>query len=242
MRLLILLFAISLEAQVAPRFPTNLVTYNDIGLASENFTTTLSSAAALGATVLNVNTTAGALVPTIIYVDPNTAQSESFFCISKTATSFTACTAGFNGTTQRTHNNGAAVANNVSPFYTNRLAAETIAMQTALLDGTYLTPALLYPLIYSATPVDTSIAVFTGNNANSKIAPSSCTISGQTITCPATTSSSVTISVPTHFAALGTATQGKIVYCDDCNVASPCTGSGSGAWGFANGSAWKCPF
>jgi hypothetical protein len=46
----------------------------------------------------------------------------------------------------------------------------------------------------------------------------------------------------TAFGSLGSAIAGKFVYCTDCSVATPCSGSGSGAWAFANGSQWKCPF
>jgi hypothetical protein len=36
---------------------------------------------------------------------------------------------------------------------------------------------------------------------------------------------------------------GKVIWCPDCNVATPCTGVGSGAWAFATvGPQWTCPF
>jgi hypothetical protein len=44
------------------------------------------------------------------------------------------------------------------------------------------------------------------------------------------------------FSSLGTATTGLMKFCGDCNVATPCTGGGSGAWAFANGGQWKCTF
>lgn len=48
-------------------------------------------------------------------------------------------------------------------------------------------------------------------------------------------------STGTAFASLGTPPSGTIVWCPDCNVASPCTGGGGGAWAFRSGT-WKCPF
>lgn len=48
---------------------------------------------------------------------------------------------------------------------------------------------------------------------------------------------------PVSFASLGAANAGKIVWCPDCTIATPCTGAGvTGAWAFANGIQWKCPF
>ncbi len=46
------------------------------------------------------------------------------------------------------------------------------------------------------------------------------------------------------FAELGTIIVGRVKFCTDCNVASPCTGVGAGAWAFGTsvGPAWKCPF
>lgn len=46
----------------------------------------------------------------------------------------------------------------------------------------------------------------------------------------------------TAFASLGSTIAGKFVYCTNCNVATPCTGGGGGAWAFSNASQWKCPF
>jgi len=46
----------------------------------------------------------------------------------------------------------------------------------------------------------------------------------------------------TTFANLGAATGGKWGWCSDCAVTTPCTGAGAGAWAFANGTAWACPF
>jgi hypothetical protein len=45
------------------------------------------------------------------------------------------------------------------------------------------------------------------------------------------------------FAALGTPAPGTKTWCTDCNVATPCTSGGTGAWAFrVVGPAWKCPF
>jgi hypothetical protein len=45
------------------------------------------------------------------------------------------------------------------------------------------------------------------------------------------------------FSSLGTPAVGSAVYCTDCKVTTPCTGSGSGAWAFRSAtSGWACPF
>lgn len=44
----------------------------------------------------------------------------------------------------------------------------------------------------------------------------------------------------TPFAKLGTAVAGQVRYVTDGTAGSPCTGSGSGAWAYANGSTWIC--
>lgn len=44
------------------------------------------------------------------------------------------------------------------------------------------------------------------------------------------------------FANLGTPSNGTFVFCNNCNVATPCTGGGSGAWAFRTAATWKCPF
>jgi len=45
------------------------------------------------------------------------------------------------------------------------------------------------------------------------------------------------------FANLGTPPNAGVwVWCTNCTVASPCSGSGGGAFAFYNGSAWNCPF
>ena len=231
-------------SQNTPAYPTRVATYTDLALASENFVTTLSAASALGATTLSVNSTTGALVPIIVYVDPNTAQNESFLCISKTSNSFTSCTPGFNGTTQRAHNSGAAVSNNVSPYYINQRGAEIISIETDLFSR-FLTPFSKYIALYQTTPVINTIPVFTASTNQANLTPSVCTIVGSTVTCPSATPSSIVIPNAYTFATKPAATAGTVIFCSDCNVvASPftCTSGGGGAWAFANGTVWKCPF
>jgi len=46
--------------------------------------------------------------------------------------------------------------------------------------------------------------------------------------------------VVVHFAGLGTPANGIITYCDDCTVASPCAGSGTGAFAKRLNGAWVC--
>lgn len=44
------------------------------------------------------------------------------------------------------------------------------------------------------------------------------------------------------FGSLGTPSNGRVVWCTDCNIATPCTSGGAGAWAFRSGGQWKCPF
>jgi hypothetical protein len=231
-------------SQNTPAYPTRIATTTDIPLASENFTTSLSAAMSIGASSISVVSTTGASVPIILYIDPNTTSAESIMCVSKTSNSFTVCTPGFNGSTQRSHNSGAVVSNNVSPYYVNQLAAEVISIESDLFNR-ILTSYGKTIALYDTTPVINAIPVYTTSTNLANLTPSVCTIVGSTITCPSATSNSITLPNPTHFANLPAATQGTFTYCDTCNVvASPftCTGGGAGAWAFANGTIWKCPF
>lgn len=59
------------------------------------------------------------------------------------------------------------------------------------------------------------------------------------------TTTSVSFSIPTTlasvaFADLGTPGNGTVVYCADCNKATPCTGSGTGAFSKRINSTWDC--
>lgn len=45
---------------------------------------------------------------------------------------------------------------------------------------------------------------------------------------------------PTLFAALGTPTNGTLIYCSDCTIASPCAGSGTGALAKRLNGTWVC--
>lgn len=45
---------------------------------------------------------------------------------------------------------------------------------------------------------------------------------------------------PTHFAALGTPSNGTFTYCDDCTVAATCAGSGTGSYAKRLAGAWVC--
>ena len=45
------------------------------------------------------------------------------------------------------------------------------------------------------------------------------------------------------FADLGTPSAGSTIWCTDCNVATPCTSGGTGAFAFRTGAGtWSCPF
>lgn len=44
-------------------------------------------------------------------------------------------------------------------------------------------------------------------------------------------------------ASVSTTTAGTMFYCNNCNVATPCTSGGAGAWAFrTSGGTWACPF
>jgi hypothetical protein len=55
-----------------------------------------------------------------------------------------------------------------------------------------------------------------------------------------TIGSGVLYPVTFTFAALGTPSNGGIVYCSDCNIANPCTGGGTGAFAKRLAGAWVC--
>ncbi len=43
-----------------------------------------------------------------------------------------------------------------------------------------------------------------------------------------------------NFSQLGSPVESNVRWCPDCNVADPCTGGGSGAYAYADGSKWAC--
>ena len=53
---------------------------------------------------------------------------------------------------------------------------------------------------------------------------------------------SVSISTGVAAASLPSPTAGYFTWCTNCMVATPCTAGGSGAWAFANGTRYACPF
>lgn len=44
------------------------------------------------------------------------------------------------------------------------------------------------------------------------------------------------------FAGLGAPAAGTVLWCSDCSIATPCAGSGTGAYAFRTATQWKCPF
>lgn len=236
----ILILTTSLLGQNTAIYPTRAITNNDIGLAIDNFYTTLTSAINASVTTLPVNTTTGSITPIILGLARGTSSFESVLCTSKTSTTFTSCTRGFNNSTAKTHNKSSSVTNDVSSFYINQLVAEVLAIETDLIGG-ILTNQNKYIALHAATPVSTAVPVYVGSSATSGLTPSVCTISASTITCPLSGATSIEFGTATAFASLGAATANKIVRCSDCTVATPCSGSGSGAWAFSNGSTWNCP-
>ncbi|MBZ5578254.1 MAG: glycoside hydrolase family 55 protein [Acidobacteriia bacterium] len=55
-------------------------------------------------------------------------------------------------------------------------------------------------------------------------------------------STGVYISTGTTFANLSAPAGGSMVWCSDCNIVTPCTGGGAGAWAFRGQAGWACPF
>lgn len=135
MRLLIpVLFVATLAAQNPNTavYPTTLATDEDLLVASDRASTTLSSSISAAATSIPVTTATRFTPPMVI-----TIGSEQIKVCSKSGNTLTVCPAGrgFAGTTAASAQAGTAVSGNVVAHHINQLAAELKAVQTFLTTG-----------------------------------------------------------------------------------------------------------
>lgn len=113
-------------------FPGSIATDNDLLVASNRSDATVSSTVGATDTTINVGATASFIVPTVITFLDN---GEVAKCLSKTSTSFTSCTRGFDsaagGIAATSHASGIHVQGFAVAYYINQHAAEIKALETA---------------------------------------------------------------------------------------------------------------
>lgn len=111
-------------------FPTSVSTDTDLYIAVNNRSSVLTdNPLTAGATTVNVSSTTGFPTSGII-----TTDLEAIFYTGKTATSFTGCTRGFDGTTAVSHLIGATVAHDIPAAHHNVLKDEIKAVEQNISD------------------------------------------------------------------------------------------------------------
>ncbi len=117
-------------------FPGGVATDNDLLVANNRAGTTVSSTVAANDTTINVASTSGFIVPVAITFTDN---GEIAKCLTKTVTSFTSCTRGFDsgagGIAATSHAVGVGVQAFVVASYFNQLAAEVKAVEAVTLSN-----------------------------------------------------------------------------------------------------------
>jgi hypothetical protein len=108
------------------KYPSQLVTDNDLPVATGGFSTTLTSDIDSLTSTLPVNSTA-ANVPVILRID-----NELILAVTTSSSNFTGCIRGFGGSTAAAHVSGTQVFGYISAYHFNQLAAEVKAIETAL--------------------------------------------------------------------------------------------------------------
>ena len=108
-------------------FPTSLDTLDTLIKATDNASTTLTSAINSTTNVITVASTATFASSGLLAID-----NELITYTGKTSLTFTGCVRGFNGTTGASHGNSSLVENVDSSAYHNTLAAALVATQTKL--------------------------------------------------------------------------------------------------------------
>ena len=119
-------------------FPASLDTLDTLIRASDNASTTLTSAINNSATTISVASTATFASSSVIAID-----NELISYTGKTDLTFTGCIRGFNGTSATSHSSAALVENVDSAVYHNTLATALIATQTKLGAGTTANRAIV---------------------------------------------------------------------------------------------------
>ncbi len=111
-------------------FPSTVTSDSILMLAKNNCGTLLTAAITSGATTISVGATS--CFPTVGYI---TIDEEAILCTGKTATTFTGCTRGSDGTTAASHVSGSGVDHFVIAAHHNLLKDEIIAMSAYFLSG-----------------------------------------------------------------------------------------------------------
>ena len=108
-------------------YPGSAATDNNLFVANNSASTTLTVALGTADTTINVASTTLFTVPTLLSID-----NEIISVTGKTSTTFTGATRGANQTTAATHANASTVTNNVAGLYHNQVAAEIKSIETGL--------------------------------------------------------------------------------------------------------------
>ena len=104
-------------------FPTSVA---NIPLATDNYSSTLSSGIGAADTYIPVASLPTNASPTVITID-----NEVIFAANNNATGFTNCVRGVDGTLGANHSSGNNVYGYVAAYYLNQLAAEVTALESA---------------------------------------------------------------------------------------------------------------
>lgn len=123
-----------------PNFPASIDTDTSLYLAVNNTATTVTSPVGAGDTTINVASTA-AFPATGFF----TLDLEAISYTGKTATSFTGCGRGADGTSATSHITGTVAFHQVMAAHHNQLKDATIAVQQYLIDRFGLTSNLVVP-------------------------------------------------------------------------------------------------
>lgn len=148
-------------------FPGGIATDNDLLVASNRASATVSSPVGSSDTSISVGATASFIVPTTITFLDN---GEVARCLSKTSSSFTSCTRGFDsaagGIAATAHASGVLVQGFAVAHYFNQLAVEIKALETAAASALTNPMTTLGDTVYeNATPTIVRLA---GNTTATK--------------------------------------------------------------------------
>jgi hypothetical protein len=152
-------------------FPTSVA---NIPLATDNYSSTLSSGIGAADTYIPVASLPTNASPTVITID-----NEVIFAANNNATGFTNCVRGVDGTLGANHSSGNNVYGYVAAYYLNQLAAEVSAIEQAwftpqaacavCLSGNIAVSNLNSTLVQWNATVgnrNTPSSMFSGNNNN----------------------------------------------------------------------------
>ena len=162
-------------SQNTPKYPSSVATYDDVFLAATQADSVLTAAITSTSTSLPVVSSAQFRTPGAVTID-----GESIKICSTTPTTLAVCSGGrgFQGTVAAWHRKGARVNQPLTSWYHNQLAAELLAVQTALGPNMQNIPAVQGAVssvfgrtgAVTAQTGDYSFGQISGTVANSQIA------------------------------------------------------------------------